>query len=64
MKLNGRLLKMDKPSRDLNKTAQAEEATPPRNPLPPTYPSLVKITGERLVNALNKIYQQGGSSEH
>ena len=44
--------------------AQAEEATPPRNPLPPTYPSLVKITGERLVNALNKIYRQGGSSEH
>ena len=55
---------MDKPSRDLNKTAQAEEATPPRNPLPPTYPSLVKITGKRLVNALNKIYQQGGPSEH
>lgn len=57
---------MTKPPRDLNKTAQAEEeeATPPRNPLPPTYPSLVKITGERLVNALNKIYQQGGSSEH
>ena len=53
---------MDKPSQDSKKTT--EEVTPPRTPLPPQYPSLVKITGERLVNALNKIYQQGGSSEH
>lgn len=53
---------MNKPPQYSKKTT--EEVTPPRTPLPPKYPELVKITGERLVNILHKIYEQGGPREH
>lgn len=61
MRLNGRLSKMDKSSN--NSATLKSESTQSAKPTPPSYPDSVRMTGERLANAVIKI-QQGGSSEH
>lgn len=54
---------MDKSSNPTNSTTFKKNSAQSPKPVPPTYPDSVRITGERLANAVIKI-QQGGSSEH
>lgn len=62
-KLNGRLSKMDKSSKTISSTTLKKNAAESDKPAPPNYPDSVRMTAERLANAVIKI-QQGGSSEH
>lgn len=52
---------MDKPSN--TSTTLKIESTQSAKPVPSSYPDSVRMTAERLANAVIKI-QQGGSSEH
>lgn len=63
MKCSGRLSKMDKSSKTISSTTLKKNAAQSDKLVPPTYPDSVRMTGERLANAVIKI-QQGGSSEH
>ena len=54
---------MDKPSKTTSSTTLKKNAAQSDKLVPPTYPDSVRMTGERLANAVIKI-QQGGSSEH
>ena len=63
MRLNGRLSKMDKSSNATSSTILKKNSAQSDKPVPPTYPDSVRMTRERLANAVIKI-QQGGASEH
>ena len=53
---------MDKPS---NTSATIKnESTQSAKPAPSSYPDSVRMTAERLANAVIKATRQGGSSEH
>ena len=63
MKRNGRLSKMDKSSKTISSTTLKKNAAESEKLAPLSYPDSVRMTAERLANAVIKI-QQGGSSEH
>ncbi len=63
MKQNGRLLKMDKPSNAPKEIIPVPQNSPPQ-PLSNTYAESVRMTPERILNAVIKTTRQGGSSEH
>lgn len=54
---------MDKSSNSTNSTILKKNSAQSDKPVPPSYPESVRMTAERLANAVIKI-QQGGSSEH
>lgn len=59
MKYNGRHLKMTNPPASLEKkSVQSNKASKPPSS---AYVESVRITPERLINAVLKNYQQGGS---
>lgn len=54
---------MDKSSKAISSTTLKKNAAESDKLAPLTYPDSVRMTAERLANAVIKI-QQGGSSEH
>lgn len=54
---------MDKSSKTISSTTLKKNVAESDKLAPPTYPDSVRMTAERLANAVIKI-QQGGSSEH
>ena len=51
---------MDKSSTNTSMTLKIE-STQSAKPVPPTYADSIRMTGERLANAVIKTTQQGGS---
>ncbi|HFG4512877.1 hypothetical protein U2E24_18065, partial [Acinetobacter baumannii] len=64
MKLNLRYLKMDKPQVSINKNSVQPSAEPKPTSQSSTYVESVRMTPERILNAVIKTTRQGGSSEH
>lgn len=54
---------MDKSSKTINSTTPKKNDAGSDKLAPPSYPESVRMTAERLANAVIKI-QQGGSREH
>ena len=55
---------MDKSSNITSSTVLEKNSAQPDKPAPPNYPDSVRMTAERLANAVIKATRQGGSSEH
>lgn len=64
MKQNGRHLKMDKPSNASEKNTIQPNVESKPVPSSSAYADSVRMTQERLFNAVIKNSRQGGSSEH
>ena len=64
MKLNGRHLKMDKSHVPVNKDSVQPTTEPKQNSQSSTYVESVRITPDRLINAMINNIRQGGSDEH
>ncbi len=64
MKLNLRYLKMDKPQVSVDKNSVQPSTEPKPISQPSTYVESVRMTPDRLMNAVIKNIRQGGSDEH
>ncbi len=64
MKLNGRHLKMDKSQVPVNKDSVQPNTEPKPTSQSSTYVESVRITPDRLINAMINNIRQGGSDEH
>ena len=64
MKVNGGVLKMDKSSKTISSTTLKNNSAQSEKLVPPTYPDSVRMTAERLANAVIRITRQGGPNEH